>query len=763
MAVVKINLSCELTEAVKVQYIRGNLFSQDNQANVINVAVFEGGEPAELAGTVTANVIRPDGGTVAVTGGTFEGNVATITMPSAVYAIPGMISVAVKITLDSVVTTIAAFAATVYATSTDTAVDPGTIIPSIQTLIAEIEAAVDSIPADYSSLWATLAPNYSNLTFPVAVGQYCTYDGGFYRCNTAIATQEAWTAAHWTATNIGADLAETRLDVANLEDDVSELKSPLTDNIDGTNKGFKELSTGERSVYLYSEYGIKNTGELYKHTDQGFSTYVIFVGGLTSITPSRGDVYAFYKGFPHEGSISYNGSRVVQNVSNVEITIPDGVSYLAVRATNTVSFTYVNKLVSVKYTGNSDIINDLDNIAVNGIYRYAANSSNAPDSDEGIAIAFGTNNNTVPVIAISSSGKAYERITWDSITYAWKMLSDIDTVLCSSKAITPTYAKDADNLKDNTVYVYTFGWTSSDTDMLHFPITGFSGTILTLGADTATTFKSQIAIYVYGSDTRFYYRAKYANWNDWKRLEETGSDLTPFAGFRKIGVIGDSLASGEAVANNGGTNQFIDNYDYSWIQYIARRDGQTAFNFSSGGLTTRSWLTSANGLTKLQNADNKCQCYIIALGVNDAGTLGYSYIGTIDDINTSDPSQNEDTFYGNYGKIISAIQAIEANAKIFMMTMPSDHNEGHRTAVNGAIRSIANSNLFDNCYLIELTDDDVAVPSIANNLRVGHYNAAGYEAISRVIEKKINQYMNTNWSEFRTIEFIGTNYSYTFT
>lgn len=228
MAVVKINLSCELSEAVKVQYLHGNLFSQDHHANEINVAVFEDGEPVELAGTVTANVIRPDGGTVAVTGGTYSGNVATITMPSAVYAIPGAISVAVKITLDSVVTTIAAFAATVYATSTDTAVDPGTIIPSIQTLIAEIEAAVDSIPADYSSLWATLAPNYSNLTFPVAVGQYCTYDGGFYRCNTAIATQEAWTAAHWTATNIGADLAETRLDVANLEDDVSELKSAIT-------------------------------------------------------------------------------------------------------------------------------------------------------------------------------------------------------------------------------------------------------------------------------------------------------------------------------------------------------------------------------------------------------------------------------------------------------------------------------------------------------------------------------------------------------
>jgi hypothetical protein len=261
MAVVKINLSCELSEAVKVPYLHGNLFSQDNQANVINVAVFEDGEPVELAGTVTANVIRPDGGTVAVTGGTYSGNVATITMPSAVYAIPGAISVAVKITLDSVVTTIAAFAATVYATSTDTAVDPGTIIPSIQTLIAEIEAAVDSIPADYSSLWATLAPNYSNLTFPVAVGQYCTYDGGFYRCNTAIATQEAWTAAHWTATNIGADLAETRLDVANLEDDVSELKSAILlqeETIPDTTQTISFDSSGNVSSIVHKD-GSNNT------------------------------------------------------------------------------------------------------------------------------------------------------------------------------------------------------------------------------------------------------------------------------------------------------------------------------------------------------------------------------------------------------------------------------------------------------------------------------------------------------------------------
>ena len=92
MAVVKINLSCELSEAVKVQYLHGNLFSQDNQANEINVAVFEDDEPVELAGTVTANVIRPDGGTVAVIGMILWG-IVTLTLPKRSIPFSLMLSV----------------------------------------------------------------------------------------------------------------------------------------------------------------------------------------------------------------------------------------------------------------------------------------------------------------------------------------------------------------------------------------------------------------------------------------------------------------------------------------------------------------------------------------------------------------------------------------------------------------------------------------------------------------------------------------------
>lgn len=44
----------------------------------------------------------------------------------------------------------------------------------------------------------TLAEEYDN-TSTYDVGNYCIYGGVLYRCSTAIATAEAWTAGHWTA------------------------------------------------------------------------------------------------------------------------------------------------------------------------------------------------------------------------------------------------------------------------------------------------------------------------------------------------------------------------------------------------------------------------------------------------------------------------------------------------------------------------------------------------------------------------------------
>jgi len=208
MAEVNINLKCDLQHAVKVQYLDGNLFSQDAAANIINIEVTDGGAPATIGGTVSANVIRPDGGTVAVTGGTISGNTVPITLPAACYALVGMITIVVKLSSDSVVTTLAAAVAYVYQSSTDTVVDPGTVVSSIQDLIDAIDTAVASIPADYSSLWTKLAPAFSSSTAYTA-GQYVTYNGGLYRFTKAHAAG-SWASGDVVAVNLGGELSDVK-------------------------------------------------------------------------------------------------------------------------------------------------------------------------------------------------------------------------------------------------------------------------------------------------------------------------------------------------------------------------------------------------------------------------------------------------------------------------------------------------------------------------------------------------------------------------
>lgn len=151
MAQIETWFTQDLKKPVKVNYLDGNVFSHDNQGNIIGVEVFDGDTPASLSGSVSAYIIRADGVTVPATGA-ISGNKASVALPEAAYAIPGIISIVLKLTAGSVVITLLAVVATVYASSTDAAVDPGTIIPSIQDLIDAINDAVESIPPDYSEL-----------------------------------------------------------------------------------------------------------------------------------------------------------------------------------------------------------------------------------------------------------------------------------------------------------------------------------------------------------------------------------------------------------------------------------------------------------------------------------------------------------------------------------------------------------------------------------------------------------------------------------
>ena len=216
MAVINTNLTCDLQHAVRVQYLDGNLFSQDVYGNALRVIVMDGDEPATLAGTVSGTAIREDGSTVALTDSRIDENVATVVLPAAAYAVPGVLAITIKISDTNTVTTLAYVVANVYRTSTDTVVDPGTIIPSITTLIEQIAEAVASIPADYSSLWAALAETFNaSKSGGYAVGEYVTYDGGLYRFKNA--HTGSWSSSDVDAVNLGSGIAKNASDISDLK------------------------------------------------------------------------------------------------------------------------------------------------------------------------------------------------------------------------------------------------------------------------------------------------------------------------------------------------------------------------------------------------------------------------------------------------------------------------------------------------------------------------------------------------------------------
>lgn len=127
-------LKTDRKKPIVVKALQGNLFSADNEGNLIGVEVTEDGSPVTLSGSVTGYVIRADGCTAIITG-TLSGNKASITLPSTCYSVVGPISIVIKIGN----TTIGACHGYVYRTTTDVVVDPGHVIPSISELLAQIE------------------------------------------------------------------------------------------------------------------------------------------------------------------------------------------------------------------------------------------------------------------------------------------------------------------------------------------------------------------------------------------------------------------------------------------------------------------------------------------------------------------------------------------------------------------------------------------------------------------------------------------------
>lgn len=229
-------------------FMNHSIGSGDALGDRFGVRVFRNGEPVSLGGTVAGYFVRnTTGETVVISSGVVSGNEAYVTLPAACYAVEGSFTLAIKVTSGSETVTMRIVDGVVSRTNTSVTVDPGTLVPSIETLISAINSAVGQIPVNYN---ASFAPAYS-ASSTYAVGDYVVYDGYLWRCTTAITETESWTAAHWTKVALARDVSDLKsaLDSYGKEDDIFGLLT-FTEGYRLTN----DNQTEENNMMAYSDY-----------------------------------------------------------------------------------------------------------------------------------------------------------------------------------------------------------------------------------------------------------------------------------------------------------------------------------------------------------------------------------------------------------------------------------------------------------------------------------------------------------------------------
>ncbi len=230
--------------------------------------------------------------------------------------------------------------------------------------------------------------------------------------------------------------------------------------------------------------------------------------------------------------------------------------------------------------------------------------------------------------------------------------------------------------------------------------------------------------------------------------------------FRKIGVIGDSLASGEHESKDeNGVVGYHDYYEYSWGQFLARKCGTTVVNYSVGGLTAQRFHPLSTAW-KTFDPENACQAYIIALGVNDTKRCeeGLFPFGDISDVDWEDCEKNKDTLIGNYVKIIQRARMCEPKCRIFVVTPPRSDDparDARHDRLNEFLRTLPS--LFEFLYVIDLNK---YAPVYDKKFREfyhlgGHLSAIGYKYTADIIANYIDYIIKHNVDDFKQVGFIG--------
>ena len=254
---------------------------------------------------------------------------------------------------------------------------------------------------------------------------------------------------------------------------------------------------------------------------------------------------------------------------------------------------------------------------------------------------------------------------------------------------------------------------------------------------------------------------------DWKKyfsleneqpLDRFVEGISNTAIFRKIAFVGDSLSSGEFEScDENGNHGWHDYFEYSWGQYIARKNGLTAYNFSKGGMRADTYIKAFAEEKDFWNKELACQAYVIALGVNDILNARQE-LGSIADIKEN-WQDNAETFAGYFAAIVQRYKEIQPRAKFFFVTMPKGIDEGRNALAAQHAKLLYDlADYFENAYVIDLNK---YAPVYDEEFRrryflYGHMNASGYIFTANMIDSYIDYIVRHNPEDFSRVGFIGT-------
>lgn len=133
-------------------------------------------------------------------------------------------------------------------------------------------------------------------------------------------------------------------------------------------------------------------------------------------------------------------------------------------------------------------------------------------------------------------------------------------------------------------------------------------------------------------------------------------------------------------------------------------------------------------------------------------------LGSIADVNFFDMTQNADTEYGWYAKVINAVRTTAPNAPIFLFTLPYPRNDDDNIkAINEMIRVFGSDRThFGKIFVVDLDanyNEYFKNGKLLNQIgNTGwHLTSLGYMYASHVNQKALSKVIADNYSDFQDV------------